>query len=56
MGNARTIRKKMNKPLIVGAVVFLIGVGMFFFDATKLIAGFPVGFGLAQLAKGADKK
>lgn len=46
---------KTNKPLIIGALVFLVGVAMFFFEPTKYIAGFPVGFGLAQLAKGADK-
>lgn len=46
----------MNKHLMVGGVVFAVGVMMFFFDETRMIAGFPVGFGLAQLAKGADKK
>ena len=45
----------MNKQLIVGIAIFLIGVAMFFFDATKYVAGFPVGFGLAQIAKGAEK-
>lgn len=46
----------MNKHLMVGGLVFFVGVCMFFFEETRLIAGFPVGFGLAQLAKGADTK
>lgn len=41
-----------NKKGWVGIGVFLSGIAMLFFDQTKHVAGFPIGFGLVLIAEG----
>ncbi len=36
----------------IGLAMFVVGVAMFFFEATKSVGYFPLGFGMGMMASG----
>jgi hypothetical protein len=48
--------KQMSKQTKVGFLILAVGVGMFFFDASRGVAPFLVGFSLPTIIRGVQEK